>query len=193
MSHALLLLDRDGVLNEMVVDPEHGTINSPLHPDQVVLRPGVGESLKRLRELGFLPVVVTNQPAASKGLTTRANLESVHARVLELLGKQGGQIERSYICFHRSEEACACRKPRTGLLESAHADFPLPKATAWMVGDGMTDVEAGVRFGVSTAYVGSQKTDAIDYMAARGVRPTLWIQGLEGLLTHFEKEREIHG
>jgi D-glycero-D-manno-heptose 1,7-bisphosphate phosphatase len=186
LSKALLLLDRDGVLNEMVVDPEHGTINSPLHPDQVTLRPGVGASLMRLRALGYLPVVVTNQPAASKGLTTRSNLESVHARVLDLIEKDGGRIEKSYICFHRSEEACACRKPKTGLLESAHADFPLPKSTAWMVGDGMTDIEAGVRFGVSTAYVGSRKTDAMDYMASRGVRPTLWVTGLADLIEKFE-------
>lgn len=174
----------------MVVDAEQGTINSPLHPDQVVLRPGVGRSINRLRELGFIPVIVTNQPAAAKGLTTRANLEKVHARVLELLEQQGGRVEKSYVCFHRSEDACACRKPKTGLLEAAHTDFPLPKETAWMVGDGMTDMEAGVRFGVATAYVGSKKTDAIDYMAARGIRPTLWVTGLEGFLEQFEKGKK---
>ena len=66
MKRALLFCDRDGVINEMVVDAEHGTINSPLTPAQVVLRPGVGQALKGLVALGFVPVIVTNQPASAK-------------------------------------------------------------------------------------------------------------------------------
>jgi D-sedoheptulose 7-phosphate isomerase len=191
LNQRLLLLDRDGVINEMVADPEHGVINSPLHPDQVVLRPGVGKSLVALREMGFVPVIVTNQPAAAKGTTTLANLEATHARVLELLGQDGAKVEKSYICFHRSEDDCACRKPKTGLLENAGNDFPYPKADAWMVGDGVTDIQAGTRFGVKTVYVGAKKTDAVNLMDAKGVRPHLWVSGLPELVSVFKGEKPM--
>jgi len=86
-SAPLVLLDRDGVLNALVVDPEHGTADSPLHPSQVRLLPGVPEALARLTRAGFVLRIVSNQPAAAKGKTTRANLEAVHEKVVSLLPK----------------------------------------------------------------------------------------------------------
>ncbi len=187
MNKALLFLDRDGVINEMVVDPEHGTINSPLHPDQVVLRSGVAQSLKGLVELGFVPVIVTNQPAAAKGTTTLKNLQDTHERVLGLLAEQGAQVHASYICFHRSEDKCGCRKPKAGMLEQAWNENPgFDKARSWMVGDGVTDIQAGVAFGVNTIFIGAYKTDAMNLMETKGVRPTFWCGGLPEVLSFFK-------
>jgi histidinol phosphatase-like enzyme len=68
--HGLVILDRDGVLNAMVVDAEHGTIDSPLHPSQVEVFPWVPRALARLAGLGFGLAIASNQPAAAKGKTT---------------------------------------------------------------------------------------------------------------------------
>ncbi len=173
----------------MVVDPEHGTINSPLHPDQVQLRPGAGAAVAGLARLGFVPVIVSNQPASAKGTTTKANLEAVHARVLELLAADGAHVAGSYICFHRSEDACTCRKPKPGLLEQAWAAHPgFDKRTAWMVGDGVTDIQAGESFGVKTVFIGAYKTDAMNLMAEKKVQPNFWCKGLPEVLQFFKDQ-----
>src|SRR5271154_4103409 len=103
MGKPLILLDRDGVLNRMVVDLEHGTVDSPLHPEQVELLPGVPEALARLSAANFTLAVVSNQPAAAKNKATRGNLEAVHEAVLTAACRLGGRISSSHICFHRSE------------------------------------------------------------------------------------------
>lgn len=176
----LILLDRDGVLNRVVVDPEHGTIDSPLHPSQVETWVEVPGALKRLCDAGYTLAIVSNQPAAAKGKTTRANLEAVHARVLELVCAQGATIASSHVCFHRSEDGCACRKPNPGLLEEACREHAQAAASGvWMVGDGVTDIEAGQRIGARTAYLGPRKSDAYKIFEGRELNPDFWGSDLE--------------
>jgi D-glycero-D-manno-heptose 1,7-bisphosphate phosphatase len=157
----LIILDRDGVLNRHTVDAEQGTIDSPLHPDQVELEPGAPEALARLQALGYGLCIASNQPSAAKGKTTHANLQAVHARVVSLVEAGGARILSSHLCLHRAEDHCACRKPRTGLLEDAFAANPQAgRQGSWMVGDGVTDVEAGKALGLRTAFIGRRRCDA---------------------------------
>jgi D-glycero-D-manno-heptose 1,7-bisphosphate phosphatase len=173
MGQPLLLLDRDGVLNRMVIDPEHGTIDSPLHPAQVELIDGVAGALAALTEAGFGLAVVTNQPAAAKGKTTRRNLEAVHAAVLDAASSAGGRILSSHICFHRAEDGCECRKPKPGLLREALAlHSAYDPRLAWMVGDGVTDIQAGVALGLRTAFLGPRRCDVCKVFSGRGLTPT---------------------
>jgi D-glycero-D-manno-heptose 1,7-bisphosphate phosphatase len=172
MVKPLILLDRDGVLNRLVIDPEHGTVDSPLAPGQVELLPGVAEALARLTEAGHPLAVVTNQPAAAKGKTTRRNLEAAHEAVLAAACRLGGRIASSHVCYHRSEDGCPCRKPRTGLLEEALARHGA--AGAWMAGDGITDVQAGQALGLRTAFFGPRKCDACKLLQERALAPTWW-------------------
>jgi D-glycero-D-manno-heptose 1,7-bisphosphate phosphatase len=175
MGKPLILLDRDGVLNRLVVDHEHGTIDSPLAPDQVELLGGVPEALARLTAAGYGLAVVTNQPAAAKHKTTRRNLEAAHEAVLAAATRRGGRVLSSHVCFHRAEDGCACRKPRTGLLEEALARNPgHDRRGAWMVGDGVTDVQAGAALGLRTAFLGPRKCDACKALAQRDLAPTWW-------------------
>ena len=76
MSKALLL-DRDGVINPLVFNSMEGVMDSPLTPSQFTLNPGAGEAINRINEMGFLSVIVSNQPAAAKGKTTIDNLIAV--------------------------------------------------------------------------------------------------------------------
>jgi D-glycero-D-manno-heptose 1,7-bisphosphate phosphatase len=157
----LLILDRDGVLNRHTVDPEQGTIDSPMHERQVEVSPEVPAALARLARLGYTLCIATNQPAAAKGKTTLANLEAVHARVVREVEAGGARIASSHLCFHRAEDHCPCRKPKTGLLEAAFAANPgATREGSWMVGDGVTDVEAGQALGLSTAFIGKRRCDA---------------------------------
>lgn len=173
----LIFLDRDGVLNEIVVDPEHGTIDSPLHPDQVRVFPWVPGALARISKLGFDLAIISNQPAAAKGKTTLANLQATHERVVALAESGGARIGSSHLCFHRSEDGCGCRKPKTGLLEEAFKRGFFVREGSWIVGDGVTDVQAGKDFGVQTAFLGPKKCDACKILDSD--RPDFWGENLE--------------
>ena len=172
----LILLDRDGVLNRMVVHPEHGTVDSPLRADEVELVPGAVDAAAALARAGWTLAICSNQPAAAKGKTTREHLLAAHAVVVEALARAGAPVAGSYICWHRAEDRCSCRKPLPGLLQQAidaHGGDPI-----WMVGDGVTDVEAANAAGVRAAFVGGTKCDACRVLTDRGARAQFRGDGL---------------
>jgi D-glycero-D-manno-heptose 1,7-bisphosphate phosphatase len=194
MGKPLILLDRDGVLNRLVVDPEHGTVDSPLHPSQVALLPGVAKALARLTEAGYGLAVVTNQPAWAKNKTTRDNLETVHRAVLAEATRLGGRILSSHVCLHRAEDDCGCRKPKPGLLREAFACNPgYDVGRSWMVGDGLTDVQAGAAMGLQTAFLGPRKCDACKIMEEWDLCPTLWVLDLAAFTAHLLEPERSHG
>jgi D-glycero-D-manno-heptose 1,7-bisphosphate phosphatase len=193
MGKSLILLDRDGVLNGLVVDPEQGTVDSPLHPSQVRLLSGAAEALAKLTRAGYGLAVVTNQPAWAKGKTTRDNLEAVHRTVLAEATREGGRILSSHLCLHRAEDGCDCRKPRPGMLKEAFARNPdYDPRNSWMVGDGLTDVQAGAALGLRTAFLGPRKCDACKIMDQGDLHPTLWVADLAAFATFLLGESK-HG
>ena len=186
----MILLDRDGVLNEMVVDPDQGTVDSPLHPGQVRIFPWVPSALRSLTLAGFRIAVVSNQPAAAKGKTTRALLEAVHGTVMELAAREGGIIHSSHLCFHRAEDGCGCRKPRPGLLAEALDQAPEEdRRHSWMVGDGITDVQAGKALGLRAAFLCSRKCEVCRILTDRGVSPDYWGDNLAAFVDYLIASR----
>ena len=179
----LIVLDRDGILNRTIPNPAEPRPDSPMHAGEVSLFPWVPSVLRALTEAGFGLVVASNQPAAAKGKTTRAALEEAHARVLAEAQRDGARILSSHVCFHRAEDGCDCRKPRTGLLREAFLQHPsYAIAASWMVGDRAVDVLAGASFGLKTALLpgdaereGGDDNPAADELLAlqaRSVQPS---------------------
>ncbi len=177
MPRGLVILDRDGVLNRHLVDPEQGTIDSPLHPSQVVIIPGIAEALARIQALGYGLAIATNQPAAAKGKTTLDNLHDVQAVVVAAAQSAGARILSSHLCLHRQEDSCSCRKPKAGLLEQALAANPgYDRRLSWMIGDGVTDVEAGRAAGLHTGFLGKKRCDSCRILEASP--PDVWLESL---------------
>ena len=170
----LIILDRDGVLNRTIPNPAEPRPDSPLRVAEVALFPWVPDTLRALTEAGFGLVIASNQPAAAKGKASRAALEAVHARVLAEAQGAGGVILSSHICFHRAEDGCDCRKPRTGLLREAFARHPaFTPAASWMVGDRAVDVQAGAAFGLQTALLPADAlADELAALAPRSIQPS---------------------
>ncbi len=169
----LIVLDRDGVLNQTVPNPAEPRPDSPLRPTDVVVFPWVAAGLRRLTDAGYGLVVASNQPAWAKGKTSREDLEEVHRLIVDGAQAGGGVILSSHLCFHRAEDGCQCRKPKTGLLEEAFARHPqFLIAESWMVGDRATDVVAGAAFGLRTGLLGSADAADAALLAERQVRPS---------------------
>lgn len=142
----LVVLDRDGTLNCCV--PHHDDQrDSPMCVDEVSLLPGVREAVQSLADHGAALAIATNQPSPAKGKCSRADAEAAHARVLELLPVK----PRSHTCWHEKEDGCACRKPKPGLVLDAMAEAP--GLETWMVGDKVSDHQAGRAAGARTALI----------------------------------------
>jgi D-glycero-D-manno-heptose 1,7-bisphosphate phosphatase len=143
-----VFLDRDGVLNELVPDSLSGLGESPLRVADVRLVEGAAAAVRRLAGAGFLPVCASNQPAAAKGRVSVRRLLAVHARVLELLAREGAELRGSRLCLHHPDGVlaglacrCPCRKPAPGMLLELAAELGIDLRDSWMVGD--TDADVG--------------------------------------------------
>jgi D-glycero-D-manno-heptose 1,7-bisphosphate phosphatase len=162
-----LFLDRDGVIDELVFHEDSGGFEAPRNAGEVRLRPGVREALQRAADDGWLIVVISNQPDAAKGKTTRDALDEAHRHLVELLQ---APIAGFYYCFHRAEDRCECRKPGTKHVLDAARTFDIDLRRSWFVGDVDTDIECGRRAGMRTALIeyehsaekrGNQRADLI--------------------------------
>lgn len=145
----LVLLDRDGTLNERVVD---GYVTSP---DDLVLLPGAAEAVARITRAGCRTVLVTNQRGIALGRMERGDLDAVHARLADELAVAGGRLDAIAVCPH-GEGECVCRKPRDGLFREALARAPWAEPSrCLMVGDMPSDLDPAHRLGFRTCRVGS--------------------------------------
>jgi histidinol-phosphate phosphatase family protein len=161
-----VFVDRDGVLNELWYEPDLGTVDSPLRPDQVRLTPHAVRGVRMLNEANLPCVVVSNQPVVAKGKTSIALLEQVTRRLVTELAAGGATLDGVYYCLHHPQarqealrRRCPHRKPLPGLLRRAAADLHLDLARSWMVGDTAVDIRAGRAAGCSTAWVGVLRCD----------------------------------
>ncbi|TGE06679.1 D-glycero-alpha-D-manno-heptose-1,7-bisphosphate 7-phosphatase [Hymenobacter fodinae] len=144
-----VFLDRDGVLNE-----EIGTY--VWEPEKFVVLPGVPESLARLKQAGYVLIVVTNQAGIAKGLYTAAEVQACHEKLQRACGSL---LDALYFApSHPSVSESLSRKPGSLMLEKAIARFHLDPAQCWMVGDRYRDMEAGARAGVRGILVGHSET-----------------------------------
>jgi D-glycero-D-manno-heptose 1,7-bisphosphate phosphatase len=153
-------VDRDGVINELVEDPDSGQPESPLRLEDVVLIPDAAAALRQLSQSGLLLVGVSNQPAAAKGKVSLAQLLAIQERVIELLAEQGAHFDSFRICLHHPRgtdseltRRCDCRKPAPGMLLDAADELGIDLQRSWMIGDTDADVQAGRAAGCRTALV----------------------------------------
>jgi len=153
-----VFLDRDGVVNRAIV--RDGRPFPPATIDELEILPGVRDALARLRDAGFRLIVVTNQPDVARGTQPREAIDRMHARLSSEL-----PIDEFRVCDHDDGDACACRKPKPGMLEAAAQEAGLSLADSFMIGDRWRDVEAGRRAGCAAIFIDR------DYHERRPERP----------------------
>jgi len=142
-----ILLDRDGTI--LV---ERGYLSDPA---AVELLPHAAAGLRRLGELGFSLVVVTNQSAIGRGYFDVERLAEIHQRMTGLLAADGVRLAGIYFCPHVPEDHCECRKPRPGLVEQAAAALGFDPRQSYVIGDKPCDIELGQAVGATTVLVRS--------------------------------------
>lgn len=136
-------IDRDGVLNEWLKGEDVTQVS------ELIVKPLLGEALRRIKNSGWWIVVVTNQSAIAKGKLTYKDLEAIHHALLAELHHQGGSVD--LILFSPDAEPTShTRKPNIGMIEQACKQLPIDLKKSVMVGDSWRDMElaknAGLRF-----------------------------------------------
>ena len=134
----LVILDRDGVINE-----DSDNYIKSLAEWQPI--PGSIDAIVRLSKAGFTIAVATNQSGINRGLFDLDELEAMHARLTDLVMEQGGEIAGIFYCPHTPEENCNCRKPKSGLIEAIERALCVSAKHVPIIGDTLRDLEAGVK------------------------------------------------
>lgn len=132
-----IFLDKDGTLIE-----DKNYLNSF---DDLVLLPGVRESLQRLKKAGFMLIGITNQSGITRGIVEESFVNDSNAYLQKKLG-----IDDFYYCPHHPDDRCACRKPEPVLLLRARLKYRLDIRASYVIGDKESDVLLGCRAGATS-------------------------------------------
>ncbi len=141
-----VFVDRDGVIN-------HNRSDHVLFWKDFTFEDGAIEALRLLNLAGYEVVVITNQAAIERGLVTAAEVDYLHSQMIEAIEEGGGRVKSVLYCPHRPEVGCFCRKPQPGMLFQAADRFQVKLHQSWLIGDHLTDIQAGLAAGCKALLV----------------------------------------
>jgi D-glycero-D-manno-heptose 1,7-bisphosphate phosphatase len=147
-----VFLDRDGTINEEV--------NYLYDPALLKLIPGAAQAIHWLNSHKIPVIVVTNQAGIARGYFTEAQMHLIHKSLDLMLSTDNAKIDVYYFCPHHPTAGignykinCSCRKPQPGMINQAAQDLELDLSKCYLVGDKLTDIQAGNRAGCKTILV----------------------------------------
>lgn len=144
-----VFMDRDGTLNE-----ETGHLH---RLEDWIWTPGALDAVKGFNNLGFLVIVVSNQAGIARGYYTIREVNCLHDRIQKTAAAAGARIDSFYYCPHHPQYGevrnCSCRKPKPGLLLQAHYEHRIDLVRSFMIGDRVSDIQAGEAAGAKTILV----------------------------------------
>jgi D-glycero-D-manno-heptose 1,7-bisphosphate phosphatase len=174
-----VFLDRDGVINALIYHRDQGIVDSPFTIRQFSVLPRVPQAIRLLNDLGLVVVVASNQPGIAKRHFEEKLLRKFESKLRKSLAKGGAHIDAEYYCLHHPDASlrkyrkhCGCRKPASGMLLQAAEDLGVSLPDSYMIGDGLTDIEAGNAAGCRTIFIGRWKSEYEHFIHPPDLRPT---------------------
>jgi len=172
MFHPAVFLDRDGVVCRTFM--KNGKPYAPRKLEDFTLMPYTQSSVELLKQNGFKVIVVTNQPDIGHGLVTLEIVKSMHHKILEKT-----MVDDIFLCIHRQDEGCDCRKPKPGMLIHASEKYEIDLKRSFMIGDRASDIEAGKRADCRTIFIDR------NYAEPRPLDPDFTITSLQKAVTYI--------
>lgn len=142
----LVILDRDGVINE----DSDAFIKSP---EEWIPIPDSLEAISRLSQAGYKVVVATNQSGIARGLLDIGTLIDIHEKMHRALSSMGGVIDAVFFCPHGPDDHCDCRKPKPGLFKQIQERFNTDLQGVPAIGDSLRDIQSAKIAGASPVLV----------------------------------------
>ncbi len=143
----VIFIDRDGVIN---VDPIGDYIK---RWEDFRFEEGALQALKTFSDRGYEIIVISNQAGIGDGVYPESALHDIHKNMMRVFSEKGIHARKAYYCHHGKQAGCKCRKPEIGLFEKAAGDYRFDRSQTFFIGDKITDVQAGRRFGLKTIMV----------------------------------------
>jgi D,D-heptose 1,7-bisphosphate phosphatase len=164
MKQKAVFLDRDGTVN---VFTEGLFVTKP---EQFELIDGVAEAIKKINHMGYLVIVITNQPIIARGEVDFQTLDLIHMKMETKLGKHGAYIDDLFYCPHHPDKGfegerpeykidCDCRKPKPGMILNAAEKYNIDLGQSYMAGDDKRDVQAGINAGCTSVFLTGGKEE----------------------------------
>lgn len=145
-----VFLDRDGVINKTLL--KMGKQRAPYTLEEFAFIEGVEAAVERLRAHGLVLIIVTNQPDVKRGWVSKEAVDLVNKHIQEVL-----KVDDVVSCFHTQDDECECRKPKPGMLISSAKKWNIDLSQSFMIGDRVSDIEAGASAGCRTILVGDNE------------------------------------
>ena len=142
MKSPALFIDRDGTIIKQIDGHYISSIK------QIELIENIFPAILMLQNEGYLIIIVTNQAGINKGILSNEQVDEINQHIIQLLKKQGIDISAVYVCPHKPEEQCKCRKPQPGLLLKAAKEYNIDLENSIIIGDTDKDTEAGLNAGL---------------------------------------------
>lgn len=139
--HPAIFLDRDGVIIE-------NRANYVRSWDDVEIYPQALQALAAVSHSPYKIIVVTNQSAVGRGIISLAAAQAINERLVDVVRAGNGRVDDVLMCPHAPEAQCNCRKPQPGLLLRAATQHNLDLSQSYMIGDALSDLQAGLAAGV---------------------------------------------
>lgn len=136
-----IFLDRDGVIIENRPEYVRSWADVEFLPHALTI-------LARIAALPYRIIVVTNQAGVGRGIITQQTVAEINQKLVEEIRNSGGRVDGIYVCPHTPDEDCDCRKPKPGLIRQAADEFALDLERSFLIGDSLSDIEAGVAAGI---------------------------------------------
>lgn len=175
----LVLLDRDGVINE---DLPQGVTR----PGEFRILPGVREAIAALTRADFRVAIVSNQSGVAKGLLSEAALAEIHEYLHRQVEATGGRIDAVYICTDHPDRPTERRKPGIGMILEALHDFGAEAARTPLVGDALRDLHAAAAAGCPRILVKTGKGRfTLNKGLPDGVQPVTAVSDLAAAARHI--------
>lgn len=179
---AAIFLDRDGTLNKAA--PPGQYIRQPA---DLELLPGAAEAVRMINSTAFKAILVTNQRWLSEPTADAHSYVAIESRLTRLLAAGGARLNACYVCPHAAN-CCDCRKPAPGMLLRAAADFSINLHRSFVVGDSITDVQAGLAVGATTVLIAPDRSgndSQLPHFIARSISEAIdWSLDASRLDTH---------
>ena len=160
-----IFLDRDGVLTKLVYNHATNEYESPHYKKDLKFYPGILKFLMKLKAMGYLLFLVSNQPSYAKGKASLKNIKAIHKKFHIYLCSHGITFNKYYYCYHHPQGSiprysfdCKCRKPKPLFLLKAKEQHKLDMDNSWVIGDRDSDIECGKRAGVRTILIKGKQT-----------------------------------
>ena len=150
-----IFFDRDGVINTRILG---GYVK---HWNEFELQPGVVETLREVKQHGYLAIIITNQRGVGLGIMAEAELVQVHEELQREMEALAGVRFDDIIYCTDTDDTSRRRKPSPAMLLEAAEKWNIDLKNSWMIGDSMSDIEAGHRAGTKTAYLITQHSEEI--------------------------------